>query len=94
MTLIRSGQPAAATPGSSPVNSATCATGSPDSSTGRGVGQGKPDRELDGQAALFPEDAQMRQPRLGGAGAVGANQDRRAVAILVGDLRQRLIGFV
>ena len=102
MTLIRSGQPAAVRPGTSPVSSATGAVGSHDSSTGHGwpaastatrpcclrqqtdgvfqlVGQGEPDRELDGQAALLPQDAQMRQPRLGGAVAVGADQDRRVL---------------
>jgi hypothetical protein len=39
------------------------------------VGQGEPDRELDLQAALLPQAAQMRQPCLGGARTVGANQD-------------------
>jgi hypothetical protein len=36
----------------------------------------------------------MPQPCLGRTGAVGADQDRRAMAILVGDLRQRLIGHL
>jgi hypothetical protein len=56
------------------------------------VGQGEPDRELDLQAAPLAQRPDMRQPCLGGAGAVGADQDRCAIPIRVGDLRQCLLG--
>ena len=38
------------------------------------------------------QTAEMGQPFLGGAGAVAADQDRRAVPVGVGDLRERLVG--
>ena len=46
------------------------------------VGQAEPDRELDLQAALLPQRPEMGQPCLGGAGAVGADQDRCAIPML------------
>jgi len=47
---------------------------------------GEPDGEAQVKAVLV---AQVGQPGLGGAGAVGADQDRGAVAVRVGDHRHR-----
>ena len=40
---------------------------------------------------VFAQPADMAQERLGAARAIGADQQRCAVAVRVGDLRQRLI---
>lgn len=56
-----------------------------------GLGHGEPDRKPQVHA-LFTLRAQMCQPFLGGAGAVRADQDRSAVPVLIGDLRQRQVG--
>ncbi len=55
-------------------------------------GHGEPDREPQVQTLNLADPAQMSQPRLGRAGTVGADQDRGAVPMRVGDLRQCPVG--
>jgi hypothetical protein len=68
----------------------------------RGLGQ-RQDRRLhggghgepDGEPQVHPAVAvrpQVRQPGPGGAGAVGADEDRGAVPVFVRDLREREVG--
>ncbi len=54
------------------------------------VGDGPADGEFAVHVAV-PQCSDVGEERLGCAGAVGADQDRVAVAILVRDLRQRCI---
>ena len=56
-----------------------------------GVGDPEPDRERHLQPPLLAQAPQVGQELPGAAGAVGADQDRRAVPVAVGDLRQRVV---